>query len=164
MADRQGILQPREPFLDGKGPVEKQGPSRSWWRFLNSLDTMAGQLAQPVVIPPNNILVSGDITSGSTVEIVSLPPGTILGNSSNIVAQPVPVPIGGGLKIDGSGLAAADLAAMSLAGNPNAVVGPPQTIIIGENLILVSGTLSSPGPGVAGANFAQVMAIASWGP
>lgn len=168
MAQIPGILQPREPFLDGKGvpgKPETQGISRPWWRFFDDLKRLAGKLAQPIVIPPNNILVSGDINSGSTVEIAALPAGTVLGNGTNIAAQPAPVAIGGGLQINAGGLAAADLAALSLAGNPNNTVGPPQTVKIGENLILVAGTLSAPNPGGgAGVNFAQVVAIASWSP
>lgn len=160
MAIKSQIPQSREPILDGRG-----GLSRTWYRFLNSLGSASGVLAEPITVPNNSIFVSGTLNAGSSLEVAPFAPGTLLGNGNTVAAAPEQVVVTGGLMLTAGGLSLAEIPANSLFGNlspSNSAVPGAITIGVGFNIAGSVLNVASAQPG--GGTFATSVAIASWGP
>lgn len=156
MAQPPTTLSPKEPLTDAEGR-----PTRSWWRFFNSLSGLSGSLANPVIIPPNSIFTSGEINSGSTITVANSPPHTLLGNGTNVAAQPVPVQIDASLAFPGGKLAVASLPVQTLSGNPGFAAAPPSPITLGPGLTFNGSELDV--ITTSGSGLALAQTIATWG-
>lgn len=136
MADPPGQIPSfHEPFINPEG----NKITRTWYRLLGSLTKQSGMLAQPIRVLTNGFFVSGDLNSGSTLEPVTIPPSTLLGNGTTIAAAAGSVPIDSSLSLDGT-LGVAKLAALSLLGNAGTVAAQPGQIAIGAGLELLDTT------------------------
>ncbi|HXJ61896.1 MAG TPA: hypothetical protein VNU68_35100 [Verrucomicrobiae bacterium] len=151
MADKPNILQPREPFLDGRGEPDRDGKikpetmgvSRGWWRYLNDITNLSGRLLNPLVIGANSFFNATSITDGGTLEPANSPSRTLLGNSQGTEAPATPQTVAPSLSFENGTLAAANLAARTLAGNPLGVAAPVSEIFVGENLSLDGNILNA---------------------
>ena len=146
---------PQEPFVN----PQTGAMTRTWYRVINALSKNAGKLAAPITVKPNSFFVSGDLNSGGTLEPNTIPPGTLLGNSSDLLAAASPLELDPSLSLNNGSLAVAPILPMSILGNAANDVATPGAIVVGSGLTLVPGsppvlnatTNSSAGSSLAGA-------------
>lgn len=152
---------PQEPFTNPQTGVM----TRTWYRVINALGKNSGQLAQPITVKPNSFFVSGDLNSGGTLEPNTIPPGTLLGNSSDLAADASPLTLDPSLSINNGSLAVAPIAAMSILGNAQSAPAIPTGLAIGSGLSLVPGSppiLSVVPEGSAGTDLAGAQTLSWW--
>lgn len=161
MADPPGQIPSfHEPFINPEG----NKITRTWYRVLASLTKQSGQLAQPIKVGTNSFFASGDLNSGGTLEAMTIPPGTLLGNSSANEEAAGTVSIDSSLSLEGS-LGIAKLAGSSLLGNAGSVAAQPGEIAIGVGLELLNTTppqLAVKGADPSTTNLAGAQTLSWW--
>lgn len=153
MTNNPIILSPREPLVQGNVVT------RSWWRFFNDLQAKAGSLMSPLVVAPNPVITPGDFSTGGTITLASSPPGSILGNSSNVAEPPVPQTVSG-FSFTGGTLAPLPISPLSLSGNPTNEAAAPTSVSIGSGLVLNGNTLTATGG--SGGSGSAIGLTAAW--
>jgi len=116
------------------------GVTRTWYRVLDAIQKLSGQLATPITIPANSFFQSGSLNSGGTLVPATVASGTLLGNSSGTEEAASPQTVDSTLDLSGGELGVAPQAAMTLLGNVGSVVAKPGPISIGQGLTVDAST------------------------
>ena len=135
MSQQPNILTAHEPMVDGQNR-----PTRTWWRFFDSIKNQSGTTATPLQVKQSLFLSETTVSSGGTISSPDLAPRTLIGNTDTVAASAEAVPIGASLSTASGSLDVQPVAGLSLYGNGGTIAATGSSIAISTNLQFVNGS------------------------